>query len=345
MPNMYIGSVADIIAYEGNDILFTARSLTESTMNVAVEKLEIRGGKGNVRFGQFFHTSAFSVNITDALFNLKYISANVGSAVNVGGSAITQESVTLGVAGAGTVVGTPIAWDTAGTIGWASLADDQEVWQTVTFTGQAFSFSGGTNGQVVCVKFLATESAATYITVPGNIIPKTLKLVMTANLYGAANATATVVGRVEIIVDRFVLDGVASLNLTSNGVATQSLSGTANAVFDSTCANGTRYATITVIPASGNWYDNITMLAFTNANPAISIGTPTFTIVSYGVAPGFAPYLITPATQLTFTSSTPGTATVSASGVITRVAAGATTITVSVTAKPSVKGTLLVASA
>jgi hypothetical protein len=344
MPNSFIGSVADIIAYDGNDILFTARSLTESTMNVAVEKLEIRGGKGNVRFGQFFHTSAFSVNITDALFNLKYISANVGNAVAIGGSALQQESVTLAAGGNGTVVGTPIAWGTAGTIGWASLASDQDTWQTVTFTGSAFAFSGGTSGQVVCVKFLATEAASTYVTIPGNIIPKTLKLVMTANLYGAASATATLVGRVEVIVDRFVLDGVATLNLTSNGVATQSLSGTANAVFDSTCANGTRYAIITVVPTSGTWYDNITMLAFGDATPAISAGTPTYTIISYGVAPGFAPYLITVPTDLTFVSSTVGVATVSAAGVITRVGAGSTTITVTVTAKPAIQGTLLVTS-
>ena len=341
MPKLFIGGVADVYAYEGSDLIFTANSLTESAINTGVEKLEVRGGKGNVRWGVFFHTSSFTLTLTDALFNMKYIAINMGRSVEIGGTALKEESVTLGVAGAGTVTGTPVAFGDYGLKGWASDVDDGETWQTVTFTGQNFSFSGGTNGQVVCVKYIVTESASQFVTIPGNIIPKTLHLKMRANMYSDDQANS-IAGVIEIDVPKFVLDGIVNLNMTANGVVTQSLSGSANATRSADCATGNVYGTVTYIPASGNWYDNITMLAFADATPAVSVGTPTYTIISYGVAPGFAPYLITDVADLTFVSGTPGVATVSAAGVVTRVIAGTTTITVTVTAKPAVQGTLVV---
>ena len=346
MANKYfIGSVADIYAFTSTGaMLCSAKTLTESSINIATEKTDVRGGKGDVRLGVFFHTSAFSVSITNALFDLKHVAANLGQAINIGGTATADETVTL-VGTAGSVVGTPVAFGTAGTIGWAWDPSDTDTVQTVVFTGQAFTFVGGTSN-AVCVKYMASNSAATNIIVPGNIIPSTVRLIMKANLYSAATLAAnTLAGSIEVDIPSFVFDGNETINMTANGVSNVPLSGTANATFDATCANGTKYATITVIPNAGNWYDNITMLAFADPTLAVSSGTPTATIVTYALATGFAPYLVPSNTGLTFTSGTPATATVSSAGVVTRVATGSTLITVKITAKTAIEGIVNVVSA
>ena len=345
MSKYFIGGVADVTAIKGSDILFRGQTLTNSSIATAVEKTEVRGGKGNARLGVYFHTSSFTANITEALFNLKYLAANVGKPIEIGGDAIVTESVTLTSGGNGAVAGTPVAFGDAGVIGWAYDPTDPEIHQTVTFTGSAFLFPSGTNGQEVCVKYLATNSAATSVVIPGDIIPDTVTLFMEVALFSAASKTAqTRVGKVQIEVPAFVFDGNVTLDMTANGVSNVPLTGTANAVFSSDCAAGSMYAKITVIPDAGNWYDNLTMLAFADPTPAVSTGSPTYTIITYGVAPGFAPYLIPSNAGLTFVSGTPGVATVSSAGVITRVSIGSSTINVKITAKPSVEGNVIVTS-
>lgn len=342
MSKMFIGGVAKLTAWDGNDIYFTADTLTDSSIAIAVDKVDVRGGWGNVRFGVFFHTSSFTLTIKDAMFNLKHIAANVGTAINIGGTATTSETIVLAAGGNGTVVGTPVAFNGGGTIGWAFDPLVPDVFQTVTFTGQAFAFSGGVLGQTVCIKYIVSNSAATNIVIPGAIVPKTLHLEMRANLYQGAGSASTIVGSVIVDVPSFVLDGNITIDMTASGVSNIPLSGTANAVIDSTCAQGNMYAKMSIFPISGNWYDNITMLAFADASPTITVASPTYTIIAYALAPGFNPYLVPSNAGLTFVSGTPATATVSSVGVVTRVAIGTTAVNVSITAKPAVDGVVLV---
>ena len=75
----FLANVMDAYVYSQNQLLFTSKALTDSSISIGVTAEEIRGGKGNKLIGRFFHDSTFGLTLQDALFNLEYIAHNVGS--------------------------------------------------------------------------------------------------------------------------------------------------------------------------------------------------------------------------------------------------------------------------
>ena len=63
---------------------FSAKTLTDSSINISVSAEEVRGGPGAQLLGQFFHTSTFGLTMTDAIFKLEYIAAQVGAVIEQG---------------------------------------------------------------------------------------------------------------------------------------------------------------------------------------------------------------------------------------------------------------------
>ena len=60
---------------------FSATTMTESTINISTTAEEIRGGWGNQLLGKIFHDSNFTVNLTEALWSLDYLAAQIGKSV------------------------------------------------------------------------------------------------------------------------------------------------------------------------------------------------------------------------------------------------------------------------
>jgi hypothetical protein len=336
MQNLFIGGVATVDIYEGDQLFATAKTLIDSSITIAVSEQEVRGGEGNKLFGKYFHTSKFDAKLTDTMFRLEYLAKNVGSAVTVGGELFTEEEITLGAGGAGTVVGTPVAVDTYGVIGWASKVGEG-VYQKVTFTGSNFTFVGGASGDKVCVKFVSSDAAAREVIVSANIIPSTVKLVMRAPLFAGDDiSTATKAGVAQIVVPRFILSGNQEISMTSSGVANTPLTGSALAVPNNDCSGSAYYAVITEQLFGANWYDDVTSLSVVGGSVDMGVGD-TETLVVYALHSNALPS-IAPVADLTFSSDATGVATAGLhTGLVTGISAGQAIISVSITAKPSVE--------
>jgi hypothetical protein len=211
----FLTSVADVWAYDENDVLlFSGRTLLDSSIEVSLSSQEVRAGRGNARQFIFYHSAALNVTISEAQFNLGFLANTVGSTIATGNSIYTEETVTLGGGGAGTVLGTPLALPASGALyGWVTL--ESGVVERVTFTGQAFTASGGAEGDAVCVRYYATDAASRSLTINSNFIPKVVRLVMEAQL-NSSDVAANKIGVVQIIIPKCQLSGGFSIQMKAD---------------------------------------------------------------------------------------------------------------------------------
>ena len=340
--NNFIAGPAKVDAFLNGQLMFTAKTILDSSISLSTNKEEVRGGQGNSLWGNYYHTSAMAIKLTDIMFKLEYLALNTGSVIQQGADIFVEEQVTLGAGGTGTVVGTPVKVDDYGIVGWVSKAG-ADSWQRVTFTDKGFTLPEGAEGDVVCVKYVSTDSVARKIVISSDFIPDTVQLVMTANLYsgGKNAATSTLSGTVQVNVPRFQFDGNQEISMTSTGVANSPMSGNALANESVSCDGHGYYAIITEKINGAKWYDNVYALAVMNGNVEVQRGNnvtlQVMAIPYYGAA------FPCDNANLTFTSLAPETATVGDhTGIVNGVIAGSTGITVVITEKPSVEDVVYV---
>lgn len=335
MATKYLCGVADAFGYDANDnLLFVSKTMLTDSIEITTDKTEIRAGQGNQLRHVYFHTSAMTGSLEEAQWNLDYIAANMGSSVVTGAGVWKEENVTLGAAGAGSVTETPIATASGSIYGWVTQSDGTVT--RVTFTAKDFTLAGGTENEVVCVRYFYTNSAARQITVSGDILPSVVRLVLDAKLFSSDSGTASaLIGKVLVEVPKFQLDGNQSIELTSSGVSKTSLKGMALSSFVAGCT-GSAYATITEVVEAAHWYDNVFALALADDTIALTAGTSPKTMVVYAI-PTTGSAFIAPVADLSFTSGTVGTCTVGLhTGILTFVASGSSVISISITAKSAV---------
>ena len=345
MSNYILAGVGTIEAFTQSSTqptkIFTSKTLQESGISISVTAEDIRGGLSNPLLGRYFHDSILEANITDALLNLQYLALNVGGEVVIGGSSLVTETVTGG-SGTLTVQGTPVAFGNAGTVGWYTLAG-QENWAPITFSGQTASADGVTSGETYCVRYNATDAGIQEFTVPSAIIPSEVHLVMTYPLFaGGTNveqiSTSSQVGELVVDIPRFQFAGNVELSLTSSGAATSNLSGSALASYTTAnCNDMGTYGTIKQKIYGGNWYDDLIAMAVDGGDFSLAVNA-TKTLKVIGIFKNGTGVLDN--ANLTFTSGNTSTATVSTAGLVTGKAAGSTTITIAVTAKPAMTATV-----
>ena len=345
MSNYILAGVGTIEAFTQSSTqptkIFTSKTLQESGLSISVTAEDIRGGLSNPLLGRYFHDSILEANITDALFNLQYLALNVGGEVVIGGSSLVTETVTGG-SGTLTVQGTPVAFGNAGIVGWYTLAG-QENWAPITFSGQTATVEGVTSGESYCVRYNANDAGIQEFTVPSAIIPSEVHLVMTYPLFaGGTNveqiSTSSQVGELIVDIPRFQFAGNVELSLTSSGAATSNLSGSALASYTTAnCNDMGTYGKIKQKIYGGNWYDDLVAMAVDGGDFSLAVDA-TKTLKVIGIFKNGTGILDN--ANLTFTSGSTTTATVSTAGLVTGKAAGSTTITIAVTAKPAMAATV-----
>lgn len=340
MSNYILAGVGTIEAFTQSSTqptkIFTSKTLQESGISISVTAEDIRGGLSNPLLGRYFHDSILEANITDALFNLQYLALNVGGEVVIGGSSLVTETVTAG-SGTLTVQGTPVAFGTAGTVGWYTPAG-QEDWAPLTFEGKVATATV-TSGTEYCVRYNANDAGIQEFVVPSAIIPSEVHLVMTYPLFAGgtspeAISTSSQVGELIVDIPRFQFAGNVELSLTSSGAATSNLSGSALASYTTAnCNDMGTYGTVKQKIYGGNWYDDLTTIAVDGGNFSIANGA-TKKLKVIGIFKNGTGILDN--SKLTFTSSASSTASVSNAGVVTGAATGSANITITVTEKTSV---------
>jgi hypothetical protein len=341
----FLTSVADVFGYdESNNLLFTSKTLLDSSIEVTLGNTEVRGGRGNQLLYTYYHSNAMNVTLNDTQWNLQMLGATTGQNISVGSDVYTEETITLGGSGGGTVSGTPLSIDGSPVYGWVSQVSGAT--ERVTFSGSTFASSSGQSGDVVCVRYYAADASARSITIPANAIPKVVRLVMEASL-NSGDDSANKIGKVQFIVYRATLSGSFTLSMTSDGVSQTPLTAMALAYTDAetaACTSAPVYAKIIEVLDSANWYDNLVAIAVDGGSFALPTTTATKTLVVYGITsnPMEAPFIIDNA-ELSFTSGTTGVATAGLhTGLITGVADGTSLITVVVDDKTSIETQLTV---
>lgn len=344
----FLANVMDAYVYAGDQLLFTSKALTDSSISIGITAEEVRGGKGNKLIGRYFHDSSFGLTLQDALFELGYIAHNVGSQVVSGTSGmLTEEQITATGSGALTVGGTPYDFLSLGTIGWIAKPGSDE-WSTFTFSGSSatgVTLADGSaiiNGDTYCVKYMS-EAPCDEVVISADFVPDEVSVVLKGDLYKASKgndvSTSSIIGHIEVDVPRFQLEGSMDISLSSSGAAQIPFSGQALVTMEESCEGGGYYAVVKEFETSANWYDNLVAFALEGSDSISIVKDTTKKLNIYGIYSNGSAKLIK-SSNLKFTA-TSGAGTVS-DGVLTAAnIAGTGTITVecsgSTNPKPSVK--------
>lgn len=152
------------------------------------------------------------MSITDAMFNLQYVAANLGVNLEQGGLSIVEEETVVGAtAGAVTLTQTPIAFE--GTyIGWYKKPSDAE-WSvgTIDAAQKTMNITGASTGDHYCVKYFYQNESAKSITIKAQFVPKVLHLVLINDLFSGSSsdvaASTSKYGRLITDIPHFQLDG------------------------------------------------------------------------------------------------------------------------------------------
>lgn len=344
----FLANVMDAYVYAGDQLLFTSKALTDSSISIGITAEEVRGGKGNKLIGRYFHDSSFGLTLQDALFELGYIAHNVGSQVVSGTSGmLTEEQITATGSGALTVGGTPYDFLSLGTIGWIAKPGSDE-WSTFTFSGSSatgVTLADGSaiiNGDTYCVKYMS-EAPCDEVVISADFVPDEVSVVLKGDLYKASKgndvSTSSIIGHIEVDVPRFQLEGSMDISLSSSGAAQIPFSGQALVTMEESCEGGGYYAVVKEFETSANWYDNLVAFALEGSDSISIVKDTTKKLNIYGIYSNGSAKLIK-SSNLKFTA-TSGAGTVS-DGVLTAAdSAGTGTITVecsgSTNPKPSVK--------
>jgi hypothetical protein len=349
----FLTSVADVYGYDNTsgDLVFAAKTLLDSSVDVTLGSTPIRGGRGSQLEYVYYHTAEMKIALTDTQWNLAFLGKTVGSTVGTGPNAYVEENVTVAYAApptlTATVAGTPLQYyGETPFYGWVTLASGSTY--RGTFSGQSFSatITGADAalslaGTKACIRYYEQAAAAQYITVSANIIPGIVRLVMETQL-NSADVTTNKIGVVQIVVPTATLSGAFNIAMKSDGVSNTPLSALAlaynGAPGTDACASAPYYARISEILDSAHWYDNVIGLSVAGGDFDLAHATTT-TLDVWAVpisgAAFRAPLTVGGVAQLAFVSGTPSNATVVAgTGVVTGVTTGTSLITCGIVAVP-----------
>ena len=255
---------------------FSAKTLTDSSINISVSAEEVRGGPGAQLLGQFFHTSTFGLTMTDAIFKLEYIAAQVGAVIEQGGYGLVDKTaaktpeagqLTLEVDDGQKVASVTITdplydFEGAGALVWYNLPGQSDYAAAVVDGTGKFEipYADGTLADSYCVHYYADKAEARKLIVNSEFIPAEFEVLLTTRLFaGDASApeTGKPVGSVTVRIPRFQLNGTLDLSMEMASAATISLEGTALA-YDDSC-DGAKYAEIVEF-VSTSIYDGYTAI-------------------------------------------------------------------------------------
>lgn len=329
----FLVGVANVVAMQGSQMVFSSKTMLNTGIEVSTSNTEIRGGQGNALQGMYYHTGTLSLTLEDTQFSLPLIALNTGAKMSIGADIWETESVTLvGLKGTLTKA-TPVAVDGQGKA--YVYYDNNGTYLSFEATDKTFTATGVAENSTLCVTYLKKVTSK-QITIPSNIIPERVRLYLTANLASDIDGKGFI-GTATVEIPVAQLTGSQSISMTADGYSNTPLSATALAYSDNTsgCENGSYYAKITEHLYDTNWYDDVTALAIQDGDFNLAKSGEKQLLV-WAIAGGRS--FQAPIEDLTFTSGTTATATVSASGLVKATATGGTTdIKVVITKKNTIE--------
>ena len=342
----FLAGVANAEIFKGNDLFSTAKTLIDSSITIGVSAEDIRAGQGAKLYGKYFHTSTFDLKMTDAMFRLEYLAANVGADLELGGDVFTEEEHVAKATGEFELAKIPTAMSDGGKVYIYYKESSASYYTVLTLdkTATVGNWDGAKKitikditaedaGKKYCIKYLYTNDAARKVVVKANFTPDTLPVYLTANLYsGDVNnpQTGTKIGTVTIKVPRFLLNGSQEIAMSMTGAANTPFEGSALASKGEGCDGDGIYAEIIEVINDRTYKDLKAIVIEDSEDFATMAQGETKEIRVFGRFEDTAPALI-PASQVTASSSPEGITV--ADGILTvgdSVSAGDATVTITV---------------
>lgn len=321
MGQLYIGGAGNVNIWTGSTFMARCKTASATSINVEAANEEVRGGQGNKLWGRYFHDSVLNVEITDVMFNLEFIAANVGSIVSQGGIIPKSEEVECTTTGELTVSELPADFLCNGEVGWYKhITEDDDQYKTMTFrqsggvATQVADADAAVAGERYCVMYRTESLAARTVVIPANIIPGEVSIEIDAPLFrgdkaiGEANAQSAI-GTVFISIPRLQLNGTVDLTMESGGTSTTSLSGIALASTGcgTSCEADEEYGTISVFEKDADWTSNLVGLYASPASLVFDATTTSASITVMGAFNSGSPNVIPPENlEYTLVESTSG---------------------------------------
>lgn len=282
MANYILGDVMRAEAFAVNKDgklvhYFDANTMTDSTINISTTAEEIRGGWGNQLLGKIFHDSNFAVNLTEAMWSLDYLAAQIGADIAEDGETFDLQYVKK-AAGAEGALTLTVATDlnnnqivpmfqttngfcssTNALIVWGKDCDDKIHTFTATpdqkdkaatsYTLTAIDGTTFKENDVICITYPVAATNCQQIIVNAAYAPKEFSLYLYGKIFagnGCQKSKGKKVGKFVIEIPRFQLDGTVDLTMNPSSAATTSLNGSALA-YGCTCNGENEYAKISVV--------------------------------------------------------------------------------------------------
>lgn len=326
---VFIAGVGNATLFDGERLVASANTLIDSGITIGLSFEDVRAGQGNKLYGRYAHTSSFDLKLTDAMFNLEYLAMNTGSDISLGGDVMVDEEMTS-TAKKIKLSQTAVAISGSKVYAYAKKSGTDNVYDkyAVSETNEIEVPVDGT----YCIRYMYTNDLASKMTVKANFIPKTLTLILEANLYSGGSCdieTSTLAGKVTIKVPRFMLNGSQELSLTAAGVANTSIEGTALASGCAGCSGDGVYAEIIQVMANRTAENGFTGIVVEDAVREASKGDK-LELNVYACPVDAAPIKLN---NDQFTVAATGTGYTYANGIVTIAEDATGTVTVEVTAK------------
>ena len=288
---VFLAGVGNAEILKDGELFATAKTLTDSSITIGVSAEDIRAGQGAKLYGKYFHTSTFDLKMTDAMFKMEYIAANVGAELEGGGEVFKDVQKRATATGEIEIAdAVPFSADSETIYVYAKLPSDEhyatyELNDNNKFTDAKFA------DKDVCVKYLYTNDNARKLVVKANFTPDTLTVYLTSNLYAGDDrnpATGTKIGTVTIKVPRFLLSGSQELSMNMTGASTTPFEGSALASNAEGCDGEGIYAEIIEIIDNVKWYDNVKAI-MVDGGASVSLNE---VVNVYAIIDGTAPKLL-----------------------------------------------------
>lgn len=326
---VFIAGVGNATLFDGERLVASANTLIDSGITIGLSFEDIRAGQGNKLYGRYAHTSTFDLKLTDAMFNLEYIAMNTGSDISLGGDVMVDEEQTS-TAKKIKLSQTAVAISGSKVYAYAKKSGTDNVYDKYAVS-EANEIEVPVDG-TYCIRYMYTNDLASKMIINANFIPKTLTLILEANLYSGGSCdieTSTLAGKVTIKVPRFMLNGSQELSLTASGVANTAIEGTALASGCAGCSGDGVYAEIIQVMANRTVENGFTGIVVEDSVRTASKGDK-LELNVYACPVDAAPIKLN---NDQFTVAATGTGYTYANGIVTIAEDATGTVTVEVTAK------------
>lgn len=340
--NHFLAGVGRALIFSGDNLIGVAKTLTESTFNFSISSEDIRGGAANALWGKYFHDSNLQIQLTDAMFKLEYVAANLGVDIRQGGLTVYESGANgdaIAVDGQLTLTHTATEFD-GSAIGWYKKPTDLE-WSIGAISDNTMTIPGASVGESYCVKYFYQNPNARSIPINVQYVPKVWHIVILNDLFAGDVSdigSATRYGRIITDIPRYQLDGNMTLNLTATSASTVPINGNALAVESgNSCEEEPYYGSMTEEIFGASWENSVIALAVENSELELVNGASD-TLIVRAVFGGVTASARQDNTNFTFAVESGSTVAVNSSGLVTANAEGTgeNLISVTLTERPSI---------